>query len=69
MADQNANKRIAKNTVLLYLRSLFLMVIGRYTPRVVLQALGVENYGLYGVVGTFVAMFAFSNGVLTAGTS
>ncbi len=46
-----------------------MMAIGIYTSRVVLQALGVENYGIYGLVGTFVAMFAFVNGVLAAGTS
>ena len=44
------NKRIAKNTILLYIRMLFLMLIGVYTSRVLLQALGIENYGIYNVV-------------------
>lgn len=52
------NKRIAKNTLLLYFRMLFLMLISLYTSRVILDALGVEDYGIYNVVGGFVALFA-----------
>lgn len=52
------NKRIARNTVLLYIRTLITMLIALYTSRVVLQALGVDNYGVYNVVGGFVAMFS-----------
>lgn len=52
------NKRIAKNTLVLYVRMLFLMAIGLYTSRVILQALGVEDFGIYNVVGGFVALFA-----------
>lgn len=51
------NKRIAKNTLLLYVRSLFIMLISLYTSRVVLQSLGVQDYGIYNVVGGMVAMF------------
>ena len=52
------NKRIAKNTLMLYVRMLFLMVVSLYTSRVILQALGVEDFGVYNVVGGFVALFA-----------
>ena len=52
------NSRIAKNTVFLYVRMLFLMLISLYTSRVVLNALGVEDYGIYNVVGGFVGMFS-----------
>ncbi|MDE7462640.1 MAG: lipopolysaccharide biosynthesis protein [Muribaculaceae bacterium] len=52
------NKRIAKNTVFLYARTLLIMLVSLYTSRIVLKALGVDNYGVYDVVGGFVAMFA-----------
>ena len=45
------NMRIAKNTLLLYMRTLFIMLITLYTSRVVLNTLGVEDYGIYNVVG------------------
>lgn len=51
-------KRIAKNTVFLYFRSIVVMLIGIYTSRVVLQTLGVDDYGVYNVIGGFVAMFS-----------
>ena len=51
-------KRIAKNTVLLYLRSLISLFISLYTSRLVLKGLGVNDYGIYGVVGGFVSMFS-----------
>lgn len=43
------NKRIAKNTLLLYFRMLFMMVVSPYTSRVILNALGVEDFGIYNV--------------------
>ena len=52
------NKRIVKNTLLLYVRMLFLMVVSLYTSRVVLNALGIEDFGIYNVVGGKVAMFS-----------
>ena len=60
MADniQNKTKRIAKNTVLLYLRSLVSLFISLYASRLVLKGLGVDDYGTYGVVGGFVSMFS-----------
>ncbi len=62
------NKRIAKNTILLYFRMLITMVVGLYTSRIVLHALGVSDYGLYNVVGGVVTMFTFINGSMAAGT-
>lgn len=55
------NKRLAKNTLVLYLRMLFTMVLQLYTSRIVLQALGVEDYGIYNVVGGVIAMLNFIN--------
>lgn len=53
------NKRIAKNTVFLYFRMLFTMGVSLYTSRVVLNTLGVEDFGIYNVVGGVVMMFSF----------
>ena len=58
------NKRIIKNTIFLYLRMLLLMAISLYTVRVTLAALGVEDYGIYNVVGGVVSIFAFLKGSL-----
>lgn len=66
---QENNKRIAKNTLLLYFRMLFLMVVSLYTSRVVLAALGVEDFGIYNVVGGVVAMFSMLSGSLSAAIS
>ena len=66
--SQENNKRIAKNTILLYFRMLFLMGISLYTSRVVLNTLGVEDYGIYNVVGGIVAMFGFINSSMASAT-
>lgn len=63
------NKRIAKNTLLLYIRTAFLMVISLYTSRVVLKALGVEDYGIYNVVGGVVMMFSVISNSLSSAIS
>ena len=63
------NKRIAKNTMMLYIRMLLSTVVSLYTSRVVLQTLGVEDYGIYGVVGGVVAMFSFLNSTMAGATS
>lgn len=63
------NKRIAKNTMFLYFRMLLIMGVSLYTSRVVLRILGVEDYGLYNVVGGIVTMFTFLNGSLGSATS
>jgi len=68
MPSESTNKRIAKNTLLLYVRMLLTMAIGLYTSRVVLAELGISDYGLYNVVGGIVMMFTFINGSLNAGT-
>lgn len=53
------NKRIVKNTLLLYLRMFYSLIISLFTARVILQALGFTDYGLYNVVGSVTTMFAF----------
>ncbi len=63
------NKRIAKNTILLYIRMILLMLIGLYTSRVVLDSLGVNDYGIYNVVGGVVSMFTMISGALSASIS
>ena len=60
------NKRIAKNTVFLYIRMLLIMIVTFYTSRIVLDVLGEEDYGIYGVVGSIVAMFGFFSSTLSA---
>lgn len=68
MNNQQNNKRIAKNTLLLYFRMLFMMAVSLYTSRVVLNALGVEDFGIYNVVGGVVAMFGFISGSMASST-
>lgn len=63
------NKRIAKNTLFLYFRMLLIMGVSLYTSRIVLQALGETDFGLYSVVGGIVTMFTFLNGSLGGATS
>ena len=64
---ETANRRIAKNTIFMYFRMIFVMVVSLFTSRVVLKSLGVVDYGIYGVVGGFVAMFSvFSNSMSAA---
>lgn len=62
------NKRIAKNTLMLYLRMFLIMAVSLYTSRVVLQTLGVNDYGIYNVVGGFVTMLAYLNSVFVDAT-
>lgn len=64
----SSNKRIAKNTLILYLRMFFILCVGLYTSRIVLNTLGVEDYGIYNVVGGFVAFFSFLNGAMATAT-
>ena len=69
MTDTSTNnKRIAKNTLLLYVRTLFVLLVSLYTSRVVLNTLGVTDYGVYNVVGGVVAMFGFINSSMAAAT-
>ena len=60
------NKWIAKNTLLLYFRMLFMILMSLYTSRFILNALGVEDFGIYNVVGGVVAMFTVISGSLSA---
>lgn len=62
------NKRIAKNTLMLYIRMFFTMAVSLFTSRVILQALGVTDYGINNVVGGVVAMFGFLNGAMASAT-
>ena len=57
--SSNNNKRIAKNTLLLYFRMLFMMLVSLYTSRVIFNALGVEDFGIYNMVGGVVAMLSY----------
>lgn len=67
MSDNYNKNRLAKNTMLLYVRMLFSMWLNLYTTRLILTNLGVEDMGVYGVVGSIVSMFAvFSSGITTA---
>ena len=69
MSDtSSANKRIAKNTLVLYVRMLFTMVISLFTSRVILQTLGVEDYGISSVVGGVISMFTFINAAMVSST-
>lgn len=71
MAQSNKenSKRIAKNTLLLYIRLIFTMAVGLFTSRVILATLGVEDYGVYNVVAGFVMMFSFFTSSLGAAIS
>lgn len=64
----NASKstRIAKNTVLLYVRMLVVMIINLYTVRLVLNALGIEDYGIYNVVAGVIIMLQSVSSVLSS---
>ena len=62
------NKRIAKNTAFLYIRMLFVTLVTLYTARIVLQALGVVDYGIYNVVGGVVSLLTVFNSSMGAAT-
>lgn len=70
MPDNSANnKRIAKNTLLLYFRMLFLMCVSLFTSRVILATLGITDYGVYNVIGGMVAMFSIISGAMSVAVS
>ena len=64
----NDNSRILKNTLMLYFRMLLLLVINLYTSRVILRELGVDDYGIYNVVGGIVVILSFLNSAMAGGT-
>ena len=67
MADSiSDNKRIAKNTLALYFRTFITMIVGLYTSRIMLQALGIDDYGINNVVGGIVAMSSFLTGAVSS---
>ena len=69
LQTEPSTRRIARNTMMLYLRTLLSVVVGLYTSRVVLHTLGVEDYGIYGLVGGIVSMLGFLNASLAGATS
>ena len=69
MAEISSNRTIAKNTILLYGRMVFTMLVSLYTTRVILSTLGVIDDGIYNVVGGVVGMFTFLRGTLSGATS
>lgn len=66
---KDSNKRIAKNTILLYFRMLLLMLVGLYTSRIILNALGIDDFGIYNVVGGVVSMFSIFSGSISVAIS
>ena len=64
MGENSNTRRLAKNTLLLYFRMFLLMFIGLFTSRIILQVLGVEDFGIYNVVSGFVVMFSILSGSL-----
>lgn len=66
MSSAINNRRIAKNTFFLYIRMLFKMIVSLYTSRLILDYLGVTDYGIYNVVGGIVVLFSFLNSAMTA---
>lgn len=66
---KTSNKTIAKNTIALYFRMMFTMLISLYTSRIVLRYLGIEDYGIQNTVGGVVAMLSYLNGALNVGSS
>ena len=67
--NSSNNKRIAKNSILLYIRLAIVMVGSLYISRVILDSLGISDYGLYNVVGGFVTIFTVVTSSLAAATS
>lgn len=63
-----SNNRIAKNTIFLYIRMIIVLIISLYTTRVVLNELGVVDYGIYNVVAGFVSLFSFLNSAMNNAT-
>ena len=63
------NKRIVKNTLMLYIRMILMMIVSLYTSRALLQVLGVVDFGIYNVVGGVVMMLSFLQGALNTSFS
>lgn len=67
--NSETSRRIVKNTLFLYFRQILIMAISLYTVRIVLKALGEIDYGIYNVVGGFVAMFNIVSGSVAVAVS
>ena len=67
--ELSSNKRIVKNTIFLYIRMIAVLVVSLYTSRLILEILGVEDYGVFNVVSGIVTIFAIINGALSSGSS
>lgn len=68
MSNYSSGKRIAKNTLALYFRQILVMIVSLYTIRVVLEVLGMEDYGIYNVVAGIITMFSFLSGAMATAT-
>lgn len=66
--NNNSNARIAKNTILLYLRMFVTLLVSLYTSRVLLKSLGVDDYGIYNIIGGIVVLFSFLSNAMTNST-
>lgn len=62
------NRRIVKNTLFLYMRMFITMCISFFTTRIILEKLGVSDYGIYNIVGGFTSMFTLLNSILQTST-
>jgi len=68
MEYSSNNKRIAKNAIYMYIRLLITTIVGLYTSRIILQKLGVVDFGIYGVVGSIVTIFSTLNSTMAIAT-
>lgn len=68
MSQQSNSKRLAKNTILMYVRMVFLMLVNLYASRIILQQLGVDDFGIYNLVGSIVALFISLKAIFAAST-
>ena len=62
------NKRIAKNTIYLYIRTFVSMIVALYTSRKILETLGVDDFGIFNVVGGIISLMSFINGSMSVAT-
>ena len=69
MQSENNTKRVTKNTIALYLRMLISMGINLYSSRIILENLGVEDFGIYNIVGGIISLMAFVNSAMSGSTS
>ncbi|MBR3744647.1 MAG: hypothetical protein IKN31_06015 [Bacteroidales bacterium] len=65
-SNKSNNSKIARNTLFLYIRMVFVLIVGLYTSRVVLNVLGASDYGTFNVIAGFVSLFSFLNATFTA---